>query len=296
MTDSLGNSGSDSATITVNAAPPSTVNVRLYAGTAPFLNSAWNNWNVGTGVKTNAASGVLKYAGGTNSPFTAVLSYQDQLGDNGVPYLPGSSMCPDSVLRFMSYTSSTRTLTISGLNNTLKYDLEFYASRGRTDGQVTLFTIGTKTVSVSTDNNGSLPAKFQSVAPSGGKIVVSMARGSVYSYLNGFKITELAAGGGGSADEIRAGGIIQSGFNTDSSALNIKLFPNPATDFITILSTGQNEFVINIWDMSGRKMIEEKVISGSQVIKIGALAAGLYMVVGTDSHGKFLFSRKIIKN
>ena len=187
-TDSVGNSGLDSAVVTVYTPSGNAVNVRLYAGSIPFTNSLWNNWNVGTGAITNKASSTFKFSDGTSSPFIATLSYQDNLADNGANYTTGATMCPDSALRFCSYSTSPRTLTISGLDNTAKYSFEFYASRTRTDGQKTTFTIGSQAVTVLTDNNATSAAKFTGISPSAGKITVNITRVSTYNYLNGFKI------------------------------------------------------------------------------------------------------------
>src|SRR5882762_10262810 len=84
------------------------INVRLYGGIAPFRNSQWNNWNTGTSARTNITSGLFKYANGTASNVSAVLSAQGGLGDNGAAYAGNATMCPDTVLRYASYSTTER--------------------------------------------------------------------------------------------------------------------------------------------------------------------------------------------
>jgi len=169
------------------------VNVNIYGGTNAYSNTAWNNWNVGTAKATNKSITALKYSDGTSSTIGAVLSSTEALGDNGSTY--GGTMAPTEVLRYCSNATTSRTLTLSGLSTTKTYSLELYASRAKT-GYSSIFTIGTTTVTVNTDNNKTTKASFTNLkANSSGQIVVTIKSGttantSPYNYLNGFVITE----------------------------------------------------------------------------------------------------------
>jgi hypothetical protein len=183
--------------IIVNAAelPPGTnryVRVNIYGGSNAYNNAAWNDWNVG-GNTNPLASGLFKYDDGTTSGISAVLSNQSLVSDNGSGY--GTTMCPSAVGRTASYYTATRTLTISGLDNSKQYSLELYASRNSTASGVSRFTVGSNSVDIATDNNFSNKASFVSLTPSGGKIVVSIAKLNNFNYVNGFVLTETGAGG-----------------------------------------------------------------------------------------------------
>ncbi len=100
-------------------------------------------------------------------------------------------MCPQKVGRYASYYSGSggRTLTISGLDTTKIYRLDFYASRFNPSQTTTFATAGTSII-VSTNNNFSTIGTIDNLTPVKGKIVVTMTHGQYYDYLNGLTITE----------------------------------------------------------------------------------------------------------
>ena len=187
VTDNQGATASDDINIVVNAAtvvPPTTaksVKVNLYGGSNAYSNSQWNNWNT-----KSTSSGSLKFSDGTASSINAVLT-QNAMSDNGSAY--SASMAPSEVLRYSSYSTSSRTLTISGLDNSKTYDLELYASRNGSTNNSTRFTVGGSSISIKTDNNAANKAAFTSLVPAGGQITVMIDRLNTYNYLNGFTLT-----------------------------------------------------------------------------------------------------------
>jgi hypothetical protein len=294
--DSLGESALDSSSVAVLAAPPSTVNVRIYGGTAPFKNIQWNNWNVGTGARSNISSGALKYSDGSSSTIGAVLSYQDNLADNGVGYTKGAAMCPDTVLRFSSYTSSIRNLTISGLNSSKKYNLTFYASRMRNDGQMTTFTIGSQSVKVLTDNNSSTPANFASVTSSSGTIMVGIARSSIYNYLNGFTITEITGLAPSDISPAQELSIDQVGSDTSGSLDEVIIYPNPAADHFNILNGGTDPLSIQLYDIQGRRLLLFRGKVSTETLDVRHLARGTYVVVVRNERTGKVYRQMLLKN
>jgi hypothetical protein len=199
LNDSTGIISTDTATITVPSQqepppppppppPPAgkIVKVNLYGGTNPYSTGGWNNWNV-PNTTTGTGSGFLNYDDGTTSSIQCTISNSAGISDNGASY--GGTMCPPQVLRYVSISTSTRTLTISGLNNSRKYDLEFYASRANT-GNSTTFTIGGVAKTVVTDSNISNKISFADQSPVSGQIIVSITRTGTYNYVNGFQVTE----------------------------------------------------------------------------------------------------------
>ena len=198
VTDNSGASASNDVAVYVsNATNPLTnnngakinvVNVNLFGGTNPFVNTAWNNWNV----SSSLSSGTLKYADATASTITASLSKSSGINDNGSAY--GSGMAPAEVLRYTSNATTSRTLTLSGLSATKTYALEIYGSRNNYTGNSTGYTIGSTTKNIATYKNLSNKAVFASLTPnSSGQIVVTIANAQEYNYINGFTLTEVKA-------------------------------------------------------------------------------------------------------
>ena len=292
--DSVGEDASDSAIVTVNPAVGHTINVRFYSGSFPFQNPSWNNWNIGTGAQINRSSGILKYSDGSASPVSAILSYQDNLADNGGSYTSGATMCPDTVLRFASYTTSIRMLTISGLNNAVRYNLEFYASRNRTDGQNTTFTVANQSITVSTDVNTSNAAKFSAISPSNGSISIGLSRQGIYNYINGFKISD-SQGNQALGSNPQTGMETINNINQWDKIWDVRIFPNPVTDNLTLMNNSSNSIKVQVFDISGRQLRLYWNIPNLHEIDMHKFAPGSYIVIVTDVKTYEVFRQKIIK-
>ena len=167
--------------------PNQLINVSLYGFSNPYVNSAWNDWNVGSG---SLSSANFNYTTGSPSKLSAVLSASTAVADNGPNYVT-VTMCPEQVARYASYYSGSggRTLTINGLDSTKLYRLDFYATRNNPQQTTTFATAGTS-VTISTNNNTSQVGTIDNLTPVKGKIVVTMTHSQYYDYLNGFTITE----------------------------------------------------------------------------------------------------------
>ncbi|MCB0443384.1 MAG: VCBS repeat-containing protein [Flavobacterium sp.] len=79
----------------------------------------------------------------------------------------------------------------------------------------------------------------------------------------------------------------------NNSFTNFKVYPNPATDIVT-LQTSNNFQVVSaeIFDLNGRKVYESAVVN--ETISIQSLAAGTYILLAKDSEGT-LSTHKLIK-
>lgn len=261
----------DTVFVTV-ASPQRLIKVNVYGGTTP-AGAGWNNWNV----SSSLSSGLLSYSDSVSSTISAVLSASDGVGDNGPGY--PVTMCPVEVGRTTSYYWTTRTLTISGLDATRRYNFEAYASRYK--GTTNTFTIGTTSVSVNPLNNYANKVIFNAITPTNGKIVVTL-NGS-YNYLNGFMLTEYAATSGtavGSA-AMRTSGASLSGPDTTQS---VTVFPNPFKDQVRvqISNTSAGQVRIIVIDASGRAIREYTFIKESgtmlQTLPLQVLPAGIYYI------------------
>ncbi|HUB62143.1 MAG TPA: PKD domain-containing protein, partial [Puia sp.] len=191
VTDSVGTTASDTANIIVDPQPViqnKLINVAIYGFGDPYINSAWNDWNLGGALQP---TGILKYSDGTTSTISAALSAQTAVADNGVNYVT-VTMCPQQAARFPSYYAGSggRTLTISGLDSTKTYSIAIYATRVNPQ-QTTTFAIGASKVTISTNDNTSSVATFSNLTPAtGGQIVVTLTHSQYYDYINGFTLTE----------------------------------------------------------------------------------------------------------
>jgi hypothetical protein len=266
--DSVDITKKDTAVIIPPPPPPNTngksIKVNLFSGTNPYTVGNWNNWNT----VSNATSNNLIYDDGSQSTVNSTIS-QNSVLDNGAGY--GGTMCPPQVLRYTSVSTSTRTLLIKGLNNSLTYNIEFYSSRP-SSGNSTIFTINGVSKTVVTDNNLSNKIIYTSISPTNGQITVTLARVGTYNYLNGFIITEVSQSLQGHQSNIWETIPLSEGL--------IKMKPNSIV--IPNLIHGQIDKLI-IYDRLLRTM---KVVSHpSGELDISYLIPGVYLIT-TYSKGR----------
>ena len=266
---------------------PLTIKVNVFGGTNPYNNAEWNDWNV----SSNLTSSALDYSNGNSSPVTATLQFSQGIADNGSTY--GGTMCPPEVLRYTSYATSNRTLTINNLDAASTYDLEFYASRANT-GNATVFTIGSISDTVVTDNNKTVTANFSGIAPDGNnKIVINLARlnGTTYQYLNGFKIVKHNGPGG-----IRrpAEALLEESLITKPV---LQIHPNPANNLLRLSysSESMGKIQVSVYDGLGRIVRSQSFNKTQPVLQqqlnISSLGAGLYYIIVTGNDGKKMQSK-----
>lgn len=291
VTDSAGNTGVDTSIILVSGTIKDLpVNVRLYDGAGAYKNKQWNNWNLTSTAFSNLSSGTLNYSDGTQSPITAILSNQTALADNGAGYALSSSMCPDSVLRYSSYSTNTRTLTIKGLDNSTAYTIQLFASRNKTDGQKTIFKVNGQSVVVLTDQNISNTAMFSSVKPVNGIITVTLASNTTYNYLNGFRIYNTLSAGSITA---------LSNPGTESMAnkvLDVLVYPNPVKETLFIINNENATLQVELYDMMERRVMLERINSSNNNIDLRKIAPGNYFLrIENKNNGRF-YHKLIVKN
>lgn len=66
---------------------------------------------------------------------------------------------------------------------------------------------------------------------------------------------------------------------------DFKVFPNPASDFVTINTGYHSEFEVAIFDMSGRLLRQEKLLPEGK-LQIQNLSTGIYILKLTDQNGR----------
>jgi len=291
VTDNQGASTSDDVNVVVNGSstppPPSSakfVKVNLFGGSNSYANSEWNNWNT----TSSLSSGSLKYSDGVSSTVSATLSQQSGVSDNGTTL--NFTMAPKEVVRYASYSTSNRTLTISGLDNSKTYNLELYASRSGTSNNTTRFTAGGINSDVLTDNNTANKASFTSLVPSGGQITVTITKLNAYTYINGFMLTENATG------TTSAASATESTIEVSQATSSFDVFPNPVEDRFVLQVNNSNtgQMKVQIVDMSGAVQKEFALTKNSTgasqtYLSIGDLKAGEYIIsvqIGTWTESK----------
>ncbi|MEO5942187.1 MAG: PKD domain-containing protein [Ferruginibacter sp.] len=284
--DSGGLSASDSATVVVLPVPETAkkLKVNIYGGTNPFTDPEWNNWNF----STSATSNKFLYTDVTASNIAAIITDRGSMADNGANYASTATACPPAVLRYNSYGTSNRTLTLTGLNTAKKYNLDFFGSRAST-GNSTVVQVGSKSDTIATSNNINDFAHFNNISSDNtGKIVITLSRIGTWQYLAGFIITEKDAATSQSnaffvntEKTILAESIKVEEVPVLASAM---IYPNPANGLINVNIPDKikGNYLITITDIQNRKVVERKgnktTVSYSEKIDISNLEHGTYIL------------------
>lgn len=252
---------------------PRTVKVNLYGSANPYNNGEWNNWN--TFKSLNA--GTLYYSDSTASSISAVLSKRDGVVDNGSDYSGG--MAPLEVLRYGSYATTSRTLTLSGLSTKRKYSIELYASRKASTNDTTTFTINGVLKKIGTSRNFTNKAVFSNLSPNAqGQLVITIANIKMYNYLNGFTLGETYTA---PASGTQATTVTMPHEEAVTSSLQVQVFPNPATKAFTVqLRSGNDKPVqLRIFDAAGHLVESKQNIAPNNTVVVGdAYKPGIYYI------------------
>jgi hypothetical protein len=101
--------------------------------------------------------------------------------------------------------------------------------------------------------------------------------------------------------DIGDGGIINDVFwisnptlgNNDYTVSDFAIYPNPADDQLIISINDFDKTMISVYDMTGRKLISEKINQSETALSLGNLSSGQY-IVSIEKDGKFA-TQKFIK-
>jgi predicted esterase len=283
VTDNRGANSTASVSVTVLPEPgvmSKTFKVNIFGGTNPFNNVQWNNWNV----VSSLTSAKFNYDDGTASNVNAVITAYGLIADNGATYAPAATACPPVVLRYTSANTSYRTLTFSGMSAAKTYDLEFYASRSNT-GNRSVFQVGNRYDTISTDNNINDVARFTGIVPdNNGRIIVTISRIGTWNYLSGFMITENTS----TSSFARPGSptvVIEKEMVEESSVVNLfSVHPNPSADYIYVElpANVMGQYKLIIVNMNGKTVLQKtgkKVTSAdTEKIDVKELPKGIYLI------------------
>ncbi|RYY56140.1 MAG: T9SS type A sorting domain-containing protein [Chitinophagaceae bacterium] len=202
-------------------------------------------------------------------------------GDNpdGMHTMNGSGIYPDNVLRSSWWVDAniTAQLKISNLNQNMYYSFVFLGSRNGAGDRTSVYSIGTKKVSLNASFNTSQTVQIDRVRPNqNGEvyITVSLAQYAMYAYLNSLVINAYNIGETTSLEEPVDGGMpvanltgkadpVPSGItdgpraseNGPALITNAGVYPNPFTNQLTVAATfekSQENVSIRVTDMGGR--------------------------------------------
>jgi len=166
-------------------------------------------------------------------------------------------------------------------------------------------TVGDFTVSLVTVNPSLDTVSYPSVAVDGATWtrftgVVSGLGGPTQGRI-GFRYYVTNAGPSGinsstiALDAVSVISSIPSGVETELGSL-ITLYPNPTTNFIYITLTEQVEGRIYVYDMHGKTILIQNIVTQNNSVDVSALAAGSYLVkIQENNTGKYAM-RTIVKN
>lgn len=268
---------------------PRTVKVNLYGGTHPYNNGEWNNWNTFNSLN----AGTLYYSDSTASSVTAVLSKRDGVIDNSTSYSGG--MAPVEVLRYGSYATSSRTLTLSGLSTARRYSIELYASRNAYNTDSTIFSINGVLKKIGTYRNFTNKAVFTNLSPNAqGQLVITLANTKTYNYLNGFILDETYNAPVSGMQERTAASPNE---RISTSDLQVLAFPNPSQKSFTVQlrSSSDTPVQLRVFDAAGKLIESKQNIASNHTLSVGdAYKAGTYYIETVQNGQRKLI--KLVKN
>ena len=238
--------------------------------------------------------------------FKATITGELLMVDNGANYGTGAVTTLPANLRYNSASTSYRTLMLKGLNNGIKYRLEFYGSR-KNKGNQTKYTIGTLYDTVSTDNNLNDFALFTNIVPdNSGNITVVLDRIGGYNYIAGFSIIEQGAAvsvtGKGGAETVTTNSIIaDEPVIAPLVAPAASVYPNPFNSSfkVQIADMAAGTYTLILSDVAGKTILAKKVVKSSgpvtENIQTNNLPGGSYILQVININGTKT-AYKLVKN
>ena len=74
----------------------------------------------------------------------------------------------------------------------------------------------------------------------------------------------------------------------DISAIEVSMYPNPASETLTIEAPNQDVFKVSIFDMAGKELFQTDQTDALLTIDVSTLSQGVYFVTINDVHTKKL--------
>lgn len=84
------------------------------------------------------------------------------------------------------------------------------------------------------------------------------------------------------------------GINELNNTSYFKIYPNPANDFIILITEKETDMILKVYDATGKALISKQINGKSNRIDLSALAKGIYFIEAQDAE-KNTFRQKIVK-
>jgi hypothetical protein len=163
-----------------------------------------------------------------------------------------------------SHTTETTSITVSSTDASVVRSLKANYTSGTT-GTITFYplALGTDTVYVTLTNNG------------------GTALGGNNTTVVKFTITVLSVAP-------------ITGIEESTAAIDMEVYPNPATDYIHVVIPDNSVKTLTILDVTGRIVLEEAITSDQLTVNTSDLPSGIYFIIAKGNN-KVYQSRVTIK-
>jgi hypothetical protein len=87
-----------------------------------------------------------------------------------------------------------------------------------------------------------------------------------------------------------------TGISENNGGILQQLYPNPAENLLNVVFNSSEAAIITVTDVAGRTVLSKQLSGNSRAeLEVGALEAGVYMVVLQDKAGAQLGSARFVK-
>ena len=86
-----------------------------------------------------------------------------------------------------------------------------------------------------------------------------------------------------------------TGIDAIESSERIKLFPNPAQNFVEIIASDYSSYTIDLLDLSGRLLKSDKSFAPNTKLDLSTIPEGVYLI-RLQNNGQIIGYKKLIKD
>jgi hypothetical protein len=82
---------------------------------------------------------------------------------------------------------------------------------------------------------------------------------------------------------------------SENMAEDLMVFPNPASNNLTVISSGNEIESLKIYSLEGKSLISRRSINNAIELDVSHLSSGIYSIAAKTHDGRF-FRRKLVIN
>jgi hypothetical protein len=203
---------------------------------------------------------------------TGTINPIQQTIDGGIPY----QLRPDSMIGWYQYTP------VSGDNG----DIEFYVFGANHKDTIGQAFFKTPTKSVSSWTRFSLPVIYSNQSTPDTALWIITSSDNQNSGHAGSKLI---------VDSLGLVFNTKTGVTNIANTINVTISPNPTSGLITINNHSNiTSAVFSLYDVTGRKLTEQKIAEGANYIELTGVPAGLYIYSVQDENSTVTKTGKIV--